>query len=205
VVKATGYGAGSRDLDGMANCTQVVIGTPTAEENFGGSRSGAPSPVGQPLVVLETNLDDATGEQLADAVAALLQAGAADAWITPVVMKKGRPGHVVSVLCDVARTRELREVLVATTGSFGVRHSAVDRWAAARTIETVHVDGHPIRVKVSATRAKLEHDDIAAVAGATGRTASEVLALAELAYKAVEPVNLPRSGPEPPPGDSAAR
>ena len=183
VVSSTGYGAGSRDLDGLPNCTQVVIGRRhLVSPGHGGH---APySPVGQPLVVLEANLDDATGEQLADALVALLGAGAADAWITPVVMKKGRPGHVVSVLADTARAGWLREILVETTGSFGVRHSVVDRWSAARRIDVVDVDGGSVRVKVSGTRAKFEHDDVAGIATATHRSFTDVLTEAEVSYAA---------------------
>ncbi|MGH8980844.1 MAG: nickel pincer cofactor biosynthesis protein LarC, partial [Acidimicrobiales bacterium] len=99
-VTGSGYGAGSADLDGLPNCTQVVVGTASAE---------GPGP-GHPVTVLETNLDDATGEQLADALAALLDGGALDAWVTPAVMKKGRPGQVLHALCDPSRADALRAV-----------------------------------------------------------------------------------------------
>ena len=81
-IECSGFGAGSRDIDGQPNATQVVIGTPS-EAVLGG----------QPVVLLEANVDDATGETLAHAIAALLAAGAHDAWVTPIVMKKGRPAH----------------------------------------------------------------------------------------------------------------
>ena len=64
-----------------------------------GRQATAPVP-GQPVVLLEANVDDVTGEVLAHAIGALLEAGAHDAWITPIIMKKGRPGHTVSVLAD---------------------------------------------------------------------------------------------------------
>ncbi|MGH9007141.1 MAG: nickel pincer cofactor biosynthesis protein LarC, partial [Acidimicrobiales bacterium] len=82
-IGGTGFGAGTRDLDDLPNCTQVVIGAV--------GPSAATGAEGQPVAVLEANLDDATGEQLAHALRSLLDAGAHDAWITPVVMKKGRP------------------------------------------------------------------------------------------------------------------
>ena len=96
VVEATGYGAGDRDLDGRPNLLQVVVGTSTVEAAPGTPGSG------QALVQLEVNVDDATGETLAHAIAECLAAGANDAWITPMVMKKGRPAHTVSALCDPA-------------------------------------------------------------------------------------------------------
>ena len=109
---ATGFGAGAGELDDLPNCTQVTLGT-----RLSGSGTGD----GQPVAVLEANVDDATGEQLAHAVGALLDAGAHDAWVTPVVMKKGRPGHTVHALCDPALVADLRDVLRSTTGTLGSR------------------------------------------------------------------------------------
>ena len=74
-----------------------------------GRVTGRPLP-GQPLVLLEANLDDATGETLAHALQALLDVGALDAWITPVIMKKGRPGHTVSALVDPVLVESVRHV-----------------------------------------------------------------------------------------------
>lgn len=172
-VAASGYGAGAADLDGLANCTQVVVGTATAP---------AIGP-GQPVTVLETNLDDATGEQLADALTALLEAGAFDAWVTPAVMKKGRPGHVLHALCDPGRAEALRAVLRRTTGTFGVRETAGHRWADARRMEEVVVTGATVRMKVGPERAKPEHDDVSKAASATGLTAHEVASRAEEAWR----------------------
>jgi pyridinium-3,5-bisthiocarboxylic acid mononucleotide nickel chelatase len=170
-IEATGYGAGSREIDGLANCTQVVIGTELA--------AGEMAPSGQPLVVIETNLDDATGEQLADALGALLDAGANDAWVTPVVMKKGRPGHVLSALCDVSLVDQLERVLMAETGTLGVRAVSVARRAAAREMGHVDLDGEPVRVKVSPGRVKVEHDDAASIAKRTGRPVRDITERAE--------------------------
>jgi len=178
VVEATGYGAGDRDLDGRPNLLQVVVGTLTD------GTSGPGAGPGQPLVQLAANVDDATGETLAHAVARCLEVGARDAWVTPIVMKKGRPAHVVSALCDPADAAVVAEVLTAETGSLGVRGHAVERWSAARTFDAVEVDGHRVGVKVTAGRVKAEHDDAASVAEATGRPLREVVARAEAAWRA---------------------
>jgi uncharacterized protein (TIGR00299 family) protein len=172
-IEACGYGAGSRDIDGIPNCTQVVIGTAA-------SRASDP---GQPLVVLETNLDDATGETLAHAMSSLLEAGALDAWIQPVIMKRGRPGHVLSVLCDAALAGALTSVIVAETGTLGVRASGVDRWTSSRGADVADVDGLPVRVKVSPGRVKAEHRDAARVARLTGLPLIEVAARAEASFR----------------------
>lgn len=174
-VRASGYGAGTADPDGVVNATQVVLGT--VEVDGLGADGG-----GQPVVVVETTVDDATGEVLGAAVPALLAAGAADAWIVPVLGKKGRPAHVVAALAPVDAAPAVASALRSATGTLGVRAVTHQRWPAARSIETVEVDGHAVRVKVSPVRAKAEHDDVAAVAAATGRSVPEVAALAEAAW-----------------------
>jgi uncharacterized protein (TIGR00299 family) protein len=176
-IAATGFGAGSRDLDGLPNTTQVVLG----EAAVDGSQAGRGE--GQPVVLLEVNVDDATGETLAHAVAALLEAGAHDAWITPIVMKKGRPAHTVSALADPALADQVGRVLVAETGSLGVRGETLQRWPAARTTGEVEVDGLPVRVKVSVGRVKVEHDDAARAARRMGLPLREVVARAEAAWR----------------------
>ncbi len=180
-ITASGYGAGTRELDSRVNAVQIVLGTLTERDILDGD--------GQTMIELVVNVDDATGETLAHTLAQLLAAGAADAWITPIVMKKGRPGHVVSALADQAAASRVAEVLTSETGSFGVRVRRVERWPAARAFDQVDVDGHLIRIKVSPTRTKVEHDDAADVARRTGRPLREVVSLAEEAAR--------RRGPTP--------
>ena len=177
-VRAQGFGAGSRDLEDLANCTQVVVGT--AMPDAGGTDPGA----GQPVVQLEATVDDVTGEHLALAVAQLLDAGAHDAWLSPVVMKKGRPGHVVCALCDPADVARVRAVLRSATGTLGVRALHGERWPSPRSFATVEVDGEPVRVKIGPERVKAEFDDVAEAARRLDRPALEVAALAEAAWLA---------------------
>ena len=176
VLAATGYGAGDRDIDGLPNVVQVVLGDALAQE-----AETTPRP-GQPVVLLEVNVDDATGEVLAHAVAALMDAGAHDAWVTPILMKKGRPAHTVSALGDLAVADQLASVLTTETGSLGIRGVTLQRWPAARASAEVEVDGMPVRVKVSAGRVKAEHDDAVRVARRQGVPLREVLARAEAAW-----------------------
>jgi hypothetical protein len=174
-IEATGFGAGGRELDDLPNLTQVIVGAASASEE----RLDA----GQPVVLLEANVDDATGETLAHTVAALLEAGAHDAWLTPVVMKKGRPAYVVSALADPSLAGQVAGVLTAETGSLGVRGSRLERWPAPRSVGEVEVAGLPVRVKVSPGRAKAEHDDVARVARLTGLPLREVRFEAERAWR----------------------
>lgn len=178
-VERVGYGAGTADPAGRPNVVQVIIGTlvePTA----------TPAP-GRDAVLVEVNVDDVTGEVLAHTITALLAAGAHDAWATPIVMKKGRPAHTVAALVDPADVERVAAVLLAETGSLGVRASTVRRWPQQRAEVTVHVGGHPIRVKVAAGRAKPEHDDAVAAAAALGRPLRDVLRDAETAARREPP------------------
>jgi hypothetical protein len=155
-----------------------------AEAHGGAGGSGHPeADAGQPVLHLEANVDDATGEQLAHAVSELLEAGAHDAWLSPVVMKKGRPGTVVHVLCDQSAGHRLRLVLRAETGTLGVRATTAERWPASRRFDTVEVDGSLIRMKVSPGRVKAEHDDVARAARRNGQTLREVAFRAEAAWR----------------------
>jgi uncharacterized protein (TIGR00299 family) protein len=190
VVTASGFGGGSCELDDLPNCTQVVLGRRAADAAVG---------AGQPALVLETNLDDVTGEQLGYAVAAALEAGAFDAWVSPVTMKKGRPGHVLHVLTDPAHLDRLRHVMQRTTGTFGLRASAVERWPAARSFDQVTIDGMVVRMKIGGGRAKPEFEDIAQIATATGVPVREVASRAEEAWRAGRP-----SPDEAPPSDRGA-
>ncbi|MGW6932969.1 nickel pincer cofactor biosynthesis protein LarC [Lentzea sp. NPDC054927] len=162
---ATGYGAGTRMLSDRPNVAVVRIG----EVETSNTRD---------LVVLETNLDDVTGEVLGYVVAHLLDRGALDSWITPAVMKKGRPAHVLHALVAPEVADEIERLILAETGSLGVRRTTVRRTAADRTTDVVHVHGMPVRRKHGPHHGKPEYDDAIAVARQTGLPLRTVLAMA---------------------------
>jgi len=172
-ITSAGFGAGTADLGDRPNLTRVVIGT----------RSDTPAVPGQAVVLLEANLDDVTGETLAYALQVLLDAGAHDAWITPIIMKKGRPAHMLSVLADPSLASALREVLVRETGTLGVRGSTMERWPQSRQFDTVEVDGHSIGVKFTDGRAKAEYEDAAVAARALDRPLRDVVREAEQTFR----------------------
>lgn len=176
-IRASGFGAGSADLGERPNHVRVVIGT----------REEVAGPSGRSLTLLETTLDDVTGEVLGHTIEELMADGALDAWITPVVMKKGRPGHVLSALVDAAGVERARRLIVAQTGTLGVRASGVERWAEPRSFEQVEVDGHVVTVKVSGHRVKAEHDEVVAAARALGRPAREIAEEAERRWRQRSP------------------
>jgi hypothetical protein len=163
----TGYGAGTRDDTPVPNLLRVTIGDRTDD-------AGADQ-----VVEIAANVDDQSAEQLAYAAERLLAAGALDVWITAVTMKKGRPGHVVTVLADPARVRDVESTLFAETTTFGVRRSRHGRTILARRHETVTTPWGEVRVKVGSqggrdiTRSP-EHDDCARLAAAHGVALREV-------------------------------
>jgi hypothetical protein len=188
-VEASGFGAGTHEMEERPNLTQVVLGQ---------RREAMES--GQPVVLLEVNVDDATGETLAHAIAALLDAGAHDAWVSPILMKKGRPAHTVSALCDPSLAGQVAETLTTETGSLGVRGQTLERWPQPRVGEEVEVDGLPLRVKVSPGRVKVEYDDARRAAKHTGRPLRDVVSLAEEAFRrrGTVPADIPDPERDPP-------
>jgi uncharacterized protein (TIGR00299 family) protein len=174
-VSSVGYGAGTNDIPGRANVVKVVIGE-TLETTV---LSGA----GQDIQLLEANVDDVTGEVIAHTISELLNAGAHDAWATPIVMKKGRPAFTVHALCDLALTEKVSAVLVSETGTLGLRGSVIQRWPQTREEKTVTVHGHNIRIKIGSGRIKIENDDAVLAARALSLPLREVLALAEQAAR----------------------
>ena len=174
-VSSVGYGAGTNDIPGRANVVKVVIGE-TSEQTV---LSGA----GQDVQLLEANVDDVSGEVIAHTIAELLNAGAHDAWATPIVMKKGRPAFTVHALCDLALTEKISAVLVSETGTLGLRGSVIQRWPQTRNEKSVTVHGHTIRIKVGSGRIKVENDDAVTASRALSLPLREVLALAEQAAR----------------------
>jgi hypothetical protein len=157
--RSVGYGAGTADPPGRANVVQVTIVEATAP---GVADNGAP------ILQLDVNVDDVSGEVIAHTIDRLLAAGAHDAWATPIVMKKGRPAQTVSALCEPTMRDAMRDVLVRETGSLGVRATSLVRWPQQREMTSVEIDGHTIGLKVAAHRTKVEFDDAARAAESLG-------------------------------------
>ena len=172
-VSGSGYGAGGRDVPGRPNVLPALLGEPAGGEEAAPA-GGAPAGRGETLIMVETTVDDVTGELLGDLPGLLLGAGALDAWITAVTGKKGRPAHVVTALCRPGDDGPVLARLLAETGSLGARRHQVRRQALPRRETEVTVGGHRIRVKIGPHRAKPEHDDVAAAAAATGLPARVV-------------------------------
>jgi uncharacterized protein (TIGR00299 family) protein len=175
-VIASGVGAGTRDPAERPNVVRVVLGRRTAPDGD----------AAQNLVVLEANVDDLDPRVWPTVLADLLEAGAADAWLTPVLMKKGRPAHTLSVLGEPHLVPSLRERVFALTSTLGVRQTMVERWALERGWVDVLVEGHPVPVKVAYRDGEIVHatpefEDVARLAAALGRPVRTVLDVAAAA------------------------
>ena len=177
-VTSVGTGAGGRDPVGRPNVVRVVVGSPISPDAADDTDLGTDT-----AVVIEANVDDLDPRLWPSVLAALLSAGAADAWLTPILMKKGRPAHTLSVLAPPKAVGALREVVLRETSTIGVRETAVTKRALAREIVTVTVEGQPVRVKLARLRGEVvntspEYDDVAAAAAALGRPVKAILAAA---------------------------
>jgi uncharacterized protein (TIGR00299 family) protein len=179
-VTAAGYGAGAAELAGAPNVLQVVVGEEAAP---GGAVTGH----AQDLLLLEANVDDVTGEVLAHTVEVLMAAGALDAWLVPVLAKKGRPAHVVSVLAEPEKVAGLARALTRETGTLGFRQHQVTRYALAREEIEVKVDGEAVHVKIGPHRFKAEYEDCARAAPRLGLPVGEVARMAEEAARRLRP------------------
>jgi uncharacterized protein (TIGR00299 family) protein len=171
-VEAIGIGAGSRDTPGRANVVRVVLGagTPTTPPGTGV----------EPAVLLEANVDDLDPRLWPEILAGLLRCGAADAWLVPIVMKKGRPAHTLCVLCHPDRSAVLRDRIFRDTSTLGVREGPLRKYVLSRAFVDVDLHGGVVAVKVGHSRGVIvqvmpEFDDLAALARRLGRPERTVL------------------------------
>lgn len=182
-VDAVGVGAGTRALPDRLGALRLVLGTATASGAAGSMATGWSAT--SDAVVVETNVDDLDPRLWPHVLGALLAAGASDAWLTPILMKKGRPAHTLHVLAppEPVVLQRLRHIVVTETSAIGMREHPVGKTALPRSEAVVDVGGHPVRVKLAhaggaVVNAQPEHDDVAAAAGALGLPVKVVLARA---------------------------
>ncbi len=156
-IKSIGYGAGKKSFDGFSNVLKIVIGEKSTEFQH------------DIVKVLETNVDDVSGEILGNMIEKIMDAGAKDFTISSAVTKKGRPTNLVSVICDSTSMNQIIELLVSETGTLGVRVRTSERFTVPRSIEKIPVmiQGSTFDVNckisydgVSIKNFKIESDDI---------------------------------------------
>jgi uncharacterized protein (DUF111 family) len=176
VVDTIGLGAGKADPPGHANVLRLLVGE---------AEASAPAAGG---LVIEANVDDLDPRLWPAVLTALLDAGASDAWLTPILMKKGRPAHTLHVLVGAGAADAVRREVFRQTSTIGVREQTFTKHALDRSFTEVTVDGHRIAVKLAHLDGELmnvqpEYEDVAAAARATGRAVKDVLAAAVAASR----------------------
>ncbi|GAA5511169.1 nickel pincer cofactor biosynthesis protein LarC [Novipirellula caenicola] len=185
---AVGYGAGTKDLEAQANILKVMLG-----ERTGQTASSQETARDYPLetdqvVVLETNIDDASPQSLAFCADRLFDAGALDVFQTPCVMKKGRLGVVLTTVCDAEHVAQLESILFTHTSSIGIRRHTSNRRKLVRRSETVSTEFGAVRGKVvivpgGSERFAVEDDDAVAMAKQHSVDVNQVRAAAQSAWK----------------------
>ncbi|MCF6744025.1 nickel pincer cofactor biosynthesis protein LarC [Blastococcus sp. KM273128] len=180
-VERVGVGAGGRDPEQLPNVVRLVLGE-------------AAEPAPDRSVVLEANVDDLDPRLWPGVLDGLLAAGASDAWLTPILMKKGRPAHTLSVLCRPKVVPAVQAVVFATTSTIGLRVVEVGKVALERAHATVEVLGAPVGVKLAVSGGRVvnvsvEYEDVVALARARDLPVKEVLRAATAAAEAAHPVD----------------
>jgi uncharacterized protein (TIGR00299 family) protein len=178
-VERVGVGAGGRDPEQLPNVVRLVLGV-------------ADEPPMPGAVVLETNVDDLDPRLWPGVLDTLFAAGASDAWLTPILMKKGRPAHTLSVLCRADAEPEIRAAVFATTSTIGMRVVPVGKVALERAQTSVEVLGGRVGVKLAVdggrvVNVSVEYEDVAALAGRLELPVKEVLRAATAAAEAAYP------------------
>lgn len=181
LVRQVGYGAGTADPAQWPNVLRVLIG------------EGAETSVGsvETIVELQSNLDDVNPQVYEIVFDRLFAAGALDATLAPVTMKKGRPGHVLSVLAAREKVEAVLAVLFAETTALGVRTQEIQRRVLARRFTSVQVAGRDVRIKLAdiqsgRSKAAPEYEDCKRIAEQSGRPVKDILEEAMLAYRRMQ-------------------
>ena len=177
-VRSVGYGAGTADPAQWPNVLRVFVG----------EREATAIGSVETIVELETNLDDLNPQVYETVFDRVFAAGAVDATLIPVTMKKGRPGNVLSVLAPREKVEAVLAVLFADTTALGIRTQEVQRRVLPRRFTTVRVDGREVRIKLAdyapgRSKAFPEYDDCKRIAEQSGRSVREVIEAALMAYR----------------------
>jgi pyridinium-3,5-bisthiocarboxylic acid mononucleotide nickel chelatase len=164
-IERIGYGAGTKDLMDQPNVVRLLIGKSTSTNS-------------QTVTLLETNLDDCTGEVLGYTMDRLFEAGAFDVSFTPIQMKKNRPGVMISVIVPHDKSTACEAILFRETGTFGIRKQSIERVTLDREAIRIETKFGPVRAKRGSRDGHHiitpEFDDCARIAKERGMAIREV-------------------------------
>ena len=161
-IQSVGYGAGQKDFEVFSNVLKIVRGVLSTKLQL------------DTVKILETNVDDVSGEVLGNMIEKIMAHGAKDVTISSAITKKGRPTNLVSVICDSDTMNSIMDLLVTETGTLGVRVRTSQRYIVPRSVKTVSVDiqgqSFDVRYKTrelnNGSHFKIESDDIKEISGA---------------------------------------
>ena len=167
-IKSIGYGAGKKDFEEFSNVLKIVQGQKVSNL------------VQDSVKILETNVDDVSGEVLGNMIEKIMSIGAKDVTISSAITKKGRPTHLISVICDSSSVNSILELLIKETGTLGVRVRTSERFTVPRTKKSIPVtiDGQNFTVHYKTSNSgfnnfKLEFDDVKTVSNSLNKTFRE--------------------------------
>ena len=168
-IQSIGYGAGQKDFEGFSNVLKVVRGIASTKLQL------------DTVKILETNVDDVSGEVLGNMIEKIMAYGAKDVTISSAITKKGRPTNLVSVICDSNTMNSIMDLLVTETGTLGVRVRTSERYIVHRSVKTISVkiqgQSFDVRYKTrdlnNGSHFKIESDDIKEISGALSTSFKE--------------------------------
>ena len=160
-IQSIGYGAGQKDFEGFSNVLKIVRGVASTKLQL------------DTVKILETNVDDVSGEVLGNMIEKIMAHGAKDVTISSAITKKGRPTNLVSVICDSDTMDSIMDLLVTETGTLGVRVRTSERYIVPRAVKTlsVNIQGQSFDVRYktrdlnNGSHFKIESDDIKEISG----------------------------------------
>ena len=160
-IQSIGYGAGQKNFEGFSNVLKVVRGVASTKLQL------------DTVKILETNVDDVSGEVLGNMIEKIMDHGAKDVTISSAITKKGRPTNLVSVICDSHTMNSIMDLLVTETGTLGVRVRTSERYIVPRSVKTISVSiqgqSFDVRYKTrdlnNGSHFKIESDDIKEISG----------------------------------------
>jgi len=160
-IQSIGYGAGQKDFEGFSNVLKIVRGVASTKLQL------------DTVKILETNVDDVSGEVLGNMIEKIMAHGAKDVTISSAITKKGRPTNLVSVICDSYTMNSIMDLLVTETGTLGVRVRTSERYIVPRAVKTLSVNiqgqNFDVRYKIrdlnNGSHFKIESDDIKEISG----------------------------------------
>jgi uncharacterized protein (DUF111 family) len=179
-IKSIGYGAGQKNFDGFSNVLKIIQGEKTKEL------------LHDTVQILETNVDDVSGELLGNLIEKIMANGAKDVTISSAITKKGRPTNLVSVICDSEVMNRIIDLLILETGTLGVRIRTSERYTVPRTIEKIPITildtNFQVNCKItyegtSIKNFKVEFDDIKTISNSINQPFKKTEELIQIAVK----------------------